>query len=73
MFIDVSEASIGVFMPKYQSLQIKSSEAVMEYVNRLNEIENKLASVGLRGKDIERKRALLRGSREEFFIVKKFL
>lgn len=46
-----------------------SSESIMSYVNRLRELENKLAEIGSHEKDKEKGRALLRGLRDEFNIT----
>lgn len=52
---------------------MKHSEDGVEYVNRLTEIEHKLDVVGHITCERDRKRALLRGLRTEFTIVKTVL
>ena len=73
MFSIVSEASVDSYLQKYQNTKMKYNKEVMQYVNRLTDLENMLASVGHSLSEKERKRALLRGLRDEFQVMRKVL
>lgn len=69
MYKATSAASVDSFVVQYQSLRMQPSEKVMQYVNRMKELENKLMAVGHAVKDAEQKRVLLRGLRDEFAVT----
>ena len=68
-FQSVSEASIDAYLSRYQNLKMKGSEGVMDYVNRLKMVENQLYDIGHLLSDADKKRALLRGLREEYKVT----
>lgn len=69
MFKSTSEASIDSYLVQYQQLSMRSTEKIMAYVNRLREIENKLAEIGHPVSDKDRRRTLLRGLRTDFAVT----
>lgn len=69
MFHTISEASIDAYLLQYQSIKMRPGEKVMQYVNRMTVIENKLATIGHAITSVEKKRALLRGLSEDFAIT----
>ena len=46
MFKSTSEARIDAYLEQYQNVRMAPSEKIMTYVNRLNELENRLANIG---------------------------
>lgn len=68
-FLTVSEASIDTYLAKYQRMRMKPFEKVLEFVNRLTLVENQLYDVGHILKEGDKKRALLRGLRDEFKVT----
>ena len=73
MYKGVSDACIDSYLVKLQDLKMGANEKVMCYVNRLVALENDLSSVGHSLDEKEKKRALLRGLREEFQITAKVI
>ena len=69
MYKTVSEARIDAYIVQFQQLKMKPTEKVMEYINRLSVIENKLAGVGHTIPSSDKRRTLLRGLRKEFPIT----
>ena len=68
-FQKVSEASVDAKLTKLQNLQMNADEKVVEYGNRLDMLVNELASTGHKVSEDKKKRALLRGLRNEFEIM----
>lgn len=68
-FQATSKASIDTYLTQYQSMRMTGDEKVMSYVNRLKILENKLAEIGHIVDDDEKRRALLKGLREEFSVT----
>ena len=66
MYHAISLASVDTYLSQYQEIKMRPGETVMAYVNRLTEIENKLAAVGQPQIDEEKRRALLRGLTKKF-------
>ena len=64
----VSVASVDSYLVTYQAIQMQRNEKVMEYVNRLIEVENRLAAIGKPVEKEEKKRALLRGLTDDFSV-----
>ena len=64
----VSEARIDVSMQQFQNAQMLQEETISLFVNRLQDLENKLASIGHVMPDMEKRRALLRGLSRNFDI-----
>lgn len=60
-----SKARIDTYMSQFHSVQMISTEAVMEYVNRQKILNNKLAAVRSHIKDDEIRRLFLRGLRRK--------
>lgn len=50
-------------------MKMTATEKVMEYVNRLKELENKLTDMGHNISDTEKRRTLLRSLRPEFDVT----
>lgn len=69
MYRKVLDARIDAPLVHLQKVKMHSSERIMEYVNRITEIENKLAGVGHLVDSAEKKRVLLRGLRKEFTVT----
>lgn len=65
MYISSSEANVDAYLSRYQSIYMETSETIMSYVSKLRELENKLAEIGNPVSEKEKRRALLRGAREE--------
>lgn len=63
MFWTPSKASVDAYGSQYHILRMKPNEKVMQYVNHLNEVENKLKAVDHTVTGAEQKRVLLRGPR----------
>ena len=66
MYEGVSDACIDTYLERLQNMKMEEDEKVMEYMNRLVEIENDLAGVGHILDEKDKIRSLLRGLREEF-------
>lgn len=64
----VSEARIDSYLQKYQIAQMLQEESISLFVNRLQDIEDKLASIGHVIPDTEKRRTLLRGLTNTFDI-----
>lgn len=62
----VSTASVDSFLTQYQGMKMCPKEKVVEYVNRLTQLENKLSGVGHAVSAEEKTRALLRGLTPNF-------
>ena len=73
MYQAVSSSCIEANLERLHSLQMKSKEKVMTYVNRLMSIENSLAAVGHALTEKDRIRALLKGLRSEFDVTAKVI
>lgn len=69
MYKSTSEANVDAYLSKYQSINTETSETVMSYASKLRELENKLAEIGSPVTDKEKRRALLRGLREELNVT----
>lgn len=66
MYKDTAAASVDSFVVQYQSLRMQPAEKVMQYVNRLKELENKLMVVGQFVGVAEQVRVLICGLRTDF-------
>lgn len=66
IYATASEARIDVSLSQYHIMKIEAIEKLMTYINRLSEVENKLAAVGHIVTDSEKRKALLRGLQEEY-------
>ena len=69
MFKATSAAMVDAYVAQYQKLKMRPSEKVMQYVNRMKELQNKLTAVGHTVDNAEKKRILLRGLRAEFAVT----
>lgn len=69
MYKNMTAASVDSFVVQYQSLRRHPSERVMQYMNRMKELENKLMAVGHAVKDAEQKRVRLSNLRDEFAVT----
>ena len=69
MFKSTAEASIDAYLSQYQNMKMRTSEKVMQYVNRLRELENKLIEIGHTLSDKDKRRTLLKGLRPEFSVT----
>ena len=65
----VSEAAIDAKLTKLQQMRMDPEEPVMKYTNKIENLVNELAAAGHPISSLEKKRALLRGLREEFSVV----
>ena len=65
----ISRASIDAYLLQYQELRMATGEKIMEFVNRLQDVENKLIGIGQLLSEDDKRRCLLRGLRSEFAIT----
>ena len=73
MYKGVSDACINTYLEKIQFLKMDDDEKIMEYVNRLVEVENNLEGVGHVLSEKDKIRALLIGLREEYEVTAKVI
>ena len=69
MFESSSQANFDALLVQYQQLTMHESENVMQYVNRVVEMENNITSAGHKLSGDDKKRVLLRGLRSEFSVI----
>ena len=69
MFESSSQANVDGLLVTYQEITMHTEETVMQYVNRLVEMENKITSAGHTLSEADKKRVLLRGLRSEFAVI----
>lgn len=69
LFETATEANIGAYLVRYQSIQMKSNETVLQFVNCMREIENRFAAVGHVLTNAEKKIVLLQGLRQDFAVT----
>ena len=65
----VSSAAVDTYLERYQSIQMEHGEGVMQYVNRLTDLENRLAAIGNPVSREEKRRSILRGLDADFDTV----
>lgn len=65
----VSEAAIDAKLTKLQGVRMTQNEPVIQYSNKIENLVNELAAAGHIVTNLEKKRALLRGLREEFSVM----
>ena len=65
----ISKASIDAYLLQYQELRMENGEKIMEFVNRLQDVENKLIGIGQLLSQDNQRRFLSRGLRPEFDIT----
>ena len=59
---------MDAFITQLQAIKMNATEKIMDFVNRIKTLENKLAAVGYTVDADEKRRVLLRGVREEYSI-----
>ena len=64
----MSKAHMDAFVTQLQAIKMNATEKIMDFVNRIKTLENKLAAVGYTVDADEKRRILLRGVREEYSI-----
>lgn len=64
-----SETSAGTYIGQHQSVKTKTNEKIVQYVNRIKELENKFLVIRHSVTEAEQKRVLLRGLKEEHTLI----
>ena len=62
----VSVVAVDSYLEQYQAIKMGSGESVIQYINRLTDVENKLAGIGKQLDRDQKRRALLRGFSDEY-------
>ena len=65
----ISKASIDAYLLQYQEFWMENGEKIMEFVNRLQDVENRLIGIGQLLSEDDKRRCLLRGLRPDFDII----
>ena len=65
----ISQASIDAYLLQYQELRMANGEKIMEFVNRLQDIEKKLIGIGKLLSEDDKRRCLLRSLRPDFAVT----
>lgn len=65
----VSGAAIDAKLTELQSVQMMPNEPVIQYSNNIDNFVNELAATGHTVTNLEKKRVLLRGLRDEFLVM----
>ena len=65
-FNSVSVAAVDSYLEQYQAVKTGDSESVTQYVNRLTDVENKLAGIGKPVDRDQKRRALLQSLSDEY-------
>lgn len=69
MYKESSAASVDSFVFQYQNLMMKPSEKLIQYVNLIKNLENRLTAIGHAVGDVEKKIFLLRGLRFDYAVI----
>lgn len=69
MYQTVSETAIDAKLMKFQQMEMTKGETVIEFANRIESIVNELAAVGHIIREMEKKRAILRGLTTDFAVA----